>query len=122
MLGISATPSGFPCLTGHVMDVDGTMVPGSPPAGTETLGDCPGGSQVASEDWGRATSVVAGNHAWMGGTVRVVVPIADEGPWCGDPVTDPGVDRDALDHPIAVCTDNDVVASPITEPARARRS
>ncbi|MFW5876068.1 MAG: MYXO-CTERM sorting domain-containing protein [Myxococcota bacterium] len=115
LLGISATPGGdFDCLTDDVINLYGTEVPGDPPTDNEVLGECPGGNEVASEDWGRATSVVAGLRPWGDGNVRLVVPIADEGPWCGDPVDDPGVDRDAVEHAIEVAGDADVLASPIT--------
>lgn len=80
--------------------------------GNEILGQCPGGNEVASEDWGRAASVVAGTKAWTAGAVRVVVPIADEGPWCGDPVN--AYDTDAITHAILTATTAGVRVSPIT--------
>jgi acetylornithine deacetylase/succinyl-diaminopimelate desuccinylase-like protein len=104
----------YDCLTEYVMGNYGTTVPGSPPPGNEILGDCPGGNQVASEDWGRATSVVAGNKLWMTDSVRLIVPLSDEGPWCGDPTTDPGVDRDSIVHAIGVSQESSVIVSPVT--------
>lgn len=44
--------------------------------------------------------------------MRVVVPISDEGPWCGTPTT--SMDSDSIDHAIAVAVDNDVRVFPIT--------
>ena len=115
LLGISANPGGiFSCLTGNVMTLYGTTVPGSPPANNTQLGACPGGNEVASEDWGRAVSVAAGRRAWSAGSLRVLVPISDEGPWCGDPVSNPGVDRDSIVHAISVALQDQVVVSPIT--------
>ena len=114
-LGISETGgSTFSCLTDTVVKTLGTTVPGNPPATVATLGKCPGGSQVASEDWGRATAVVAGVKKWGAGNVRLVIPISDEGPWCGDPVSDPGVDRDSITQAIKVAVANKVMVSPIT--------
>lgn len=114
LLAIPSPGTGsFSCLTESVVDLYGTTVPGNPPPGNETLGDCPGGNQVASEDWGRATSVVAGVKAWQADSVRLVVAISDEGPWCGNPVTDPGVDRDSITHAIGVAVANDVIVSTI---------
>ena len=115
LYGITNTPGGaYSCLTSNVVTALGTSVPGSPPAALATLGKCPGGNQVGLEDWGRATAVVAGNKTWGANTVRLVVPISDEGPYCGDPVTDPGVDRDSITHAVKVCKANKVLASPIT--------
>jgi hypothetical protein len=115
LLGIDSTGSSvFSCLTGTVVGAYGTTVPGNPPAGNEILAACPGGNEVGSEDWGRAVSVTAANHAWATGAVRVIVPLFDEGPWCGNPVTDPGVDRDSIDHAITIASQHDVIVSPVT--------
>lgn len=115
LLGIMAPGTGqFSCLTDSVANLYGTDVPGDPPPNNETLGVCPGGNEVGSEDWGRATSVVAGNKPWPDPSVRLVIPISDEGPWCGEPVTDPGVDRDSITHAIQISVANHVVVSPIT--------
>ena len=115
MLGISGTPGGaYSCLSNAVTKLFGTAVPLNPPANQTTLGSCPGGNEVASEDWGRATSVVAGKKAWKAGTIRMVVPVADEGPWCGDPASDPGKDRDSITHAIKVAKAYKTIVSPIT--------
>ena len=101
LMGVMTPGSGiYSCLTDSVAGLYGTVVPGSPPPNNTTLGSCPGGNEVGSEDWGRATSVVAGTKAWQSDSVRLVVSISDEGPWCGNPVTDPGVDRDSISHAI----------------------
>ena len=115
MLGIAAKPGGaYSCLSNSVISLFGTAVPLNPPANQTTLGSCPGGNEVASEDWGRATSVVAGKKAWKANTVRMVVPIADEGPWCGDPASDPGKDRDSITQAIKVAKAYKTIVSPIT--------
>ena len=115
ILGIAATPGGaYDCLEGSVVTSYGTAVPDSPPAGQQTLGDCPGGNEVAFEDWGRAVSVLADAYPWRPGVVRLVIPVADEGPWCGDPVSDPGADRASIDQAILVSNRRGVIASPIT--------
>ena len=114
-LGIAATPGGsYSCLTSTAIKLFGTKVPGNPPTTVDTLGKCPGGIQLNTEDWGRATAVIAGVKKWGPKNVRVVIPISDEGPWCGDPVTDPGVDRDSITHAIKVAAANKVMVSPIT--------
>ncbi|MCA9311379.1 MAG: hypothetical protein KDA21_09255, partial [Phycisphaerales bacterium] len=111
-LGIADTPGGaFGCLTDSVINRFGTTVPGMPPAGNETLGDCPGGSEVPSEDWARATSIVAAYQPWRPGALRIVVPISDEGPWCGDPVN--VFDDDATFHAITIALGGEVIISPL---------
>lgn len=111
--GVSNAPGGaYACLTDDVISVLGNVVPGDPPPGLELLGDCPGGSQVASEDWGLAVAVVAGDYPWSADALRVIIPLSDEGPWCGDPVSKE--DEAVIDHAISVAVDNDVVVSPVT--------
>ena len=112
--GISENPGGvYKCLTGNVISTYGTVVPGDPPPTLTTLGACPGGNEVASEDWGRAIAVAATQRAWTEGATRLIVPLVDEGPWCGDPTDNPGVDRDAVEHAIAIAVANGVNVSPI---------
>jgi hypothetical protein len=103
----------YSCLTSSVAGEYGTIVPGSPPPDNAILGDCPGGNESPIEDWGRATSVAAGK-TWLEDSVRLIVPLSDEGLWCGDPTLDPGVDRDALVHAIWTAQTNDVIVSPVT--------
>jgi len=110
LLGILST--GFSCLTDTVGNRYGTAVPGSPPPGMETLGE-PCGINL-NEDWGPATAIVAGLKSWQADSVRLIVPIGDEGPRCGDPVADPGDDRDSINHAIGQAQLNDVIVSPIT--------
>ena len=109
ILGILDTA--FGCLTDSVGNLYGTAVPGSPPVGQEILGDSCGVN--LNEDWGLATSIVAGLKPWQADSVRLIVPISDEGPRCGNPVTDPGSDRDAINHAIGQARANDVIVSPV---------
>jgi hypothetical protein len=113
-LGICDVPGGaYACLENSVSELLGTAVPGNPPAAIATLGACPGGNEVCQEDWGRATAVVAGLYDWApaGESVRVVIPIADEGPWCGAPSN--ANDELSIVHAIQVANDNGVIVSPI---------
>jgi len=115
LLGICDLPGGaYACLENHITALLGTIVPGSPPAGLETLGACPGGLEVCQEDWGLAPAVVAGAYPWQpdASSVRVIIPVTDEGSWCGDPVT-PN-DQAAVAHAIAIARANQVIVSPIT--------
>lgn len=114
-LGICDQPGGaFSCLENHVSALLGTVVPGNPPADQQVLGSCPGGNEVCSEDWARAVSVVAGSYNWLPLTqsVRLIIPLSDEGPWCGDPVNTN--DDASITHAIAVAQANNVIVSPIT--------
>src|SRR5690606_3486343 len=72
----------------------------------------PGGNEIAEEDFGRAVAVAAGFHPWTPGALRLIIPIADEGPWCGDPVT--AADNASIEHAIDVANAHNVVVSPIT--------
>jgi sugar lactone lactonase YvrE len=113
-LGICDLPGGaYACLENTVIALLGSAVPGNPPAEIAVLGACPGGNEVCQEDWGRATAVVAGLFPWAdeGESVRVVIPITDEGPWCGDPSS--GNDQLSISHAISVANASGVFVSPI---------
>jgi hypothetical protein len=115
LLGICNLPGGpYGCLEDHIINLLGTEVPGDPPEGLATLGDCPGGLEVCQEDWGRAVAVVAGRYPWQpaGESLRMVIPLSDEGSWCGDPVTT--LDQESVDHAIAVAQAAGVIVSPVT--------
>lgn len=71
----------------------------------ETLGTCGGCGNGDCEDWGPATAIVAANKEWGPGP-RIIIPISDEGPRCGDPIdTQDGV---AIDHAIPPVADHRV--------------
>jgi DNA-binding beta-propeller fold protein YncE len=115
LFGICDTPGGgYSCLEAAITDSLGTAVPGFPPENLAVLGDCPGGSQVCSEDWGRATAVVAGMFPWLpeDQSIRLIIPLSDEGPWCGDGITDD--DYESIAHAITLAQDNQVIVSPVT--------
>lgn len=115
LLGIANTPGGiYACLTDNVLNVLGDAVPGSPPPEIATLNTCPGGVEVSIESWGQAAAVVAGLYPWRpaGESVRLVIPLGDEGPWCGDPVT--ANDNASVTNAVAVAQANGVFVSPIT--------
>lgn len=110
--------------SGAVFSIDavgfvyGFGVPGGPPQHLATLGEC---SLVANdfdsqpnEDWGRATSILAARHPWREGATRVIVPMSDEGPYCGGTGFVSGPDRDVIDWAVGVAVDNEVIVSPIT--------
>ncbi len=72
------------------------------------------GSTVASDDdWGPAVTDVANNFDWRVGSTRSIIPIVNGGPALGDPVDDPGPDRDAIQRAIKAAQANRVSVSPI---------
>ncbi len=72
------------------------------------------GSTVANDsDWGAAVSDLAAKYPWRSNTVRVIIPYSNRGPALGDPVNDPGPDRDAIVHAIATAQINHVIVSPL---------
>lgn len=77
-----------------------------------------GGVVDHQEDWGPGTEWVAGNHAWAVDGVttgpRVIIPLSDEGPQNGNPVNDPGDDRDSITAAIAAATANNVLVYPVS--------
>lgn len=81
------------------------------------------GSTVASDDdWGPAVADVASNFKWRPDTIRVIIPIVNSGPALGDPVDDPGPDREAIQKAIGAAQANRVTVSPIVGPTdRAAR-
>jgi hypothetical protein len=101
----------FPCVNATVEERYGTVVPGNPAANLATFGACPGGNEVQAEDWGRGTALVAGERDWSPGAVRVIVPLFDEGPWCGAPET--AEDDASIAHAITVANDNGVRVYPL---------
>jgi len=61
-----------------------------------------------SESWGPGTEDRAINHPWRPDANRIIFPISDEGPDGGDPVSDPGSDRDSIEDAITACKVNEV--------------
>ncbi|MBN2070157.1 MAG: hypothetical protein JW814_01770 [Candidatus Krumholzibacteriota bacterium] len=115
LLGICDLPGGaYSCLEDHITNLLGTTVPGSPPPGLELLGDCTGYLEGCQEDWGLAAAVVSGSYSWLpeGESVRLIIPVADEGPGCGDPVD--SFDEATIAHAISVAQSAGVIVSPIT--------
>ncbi|HTP10812.1 MAG TPA: hypothetical protein VMP08_21310 [Anaerolineae bacterium] len=72
------------------------------------------GSTVASDnDWGAAISDVAAKQPWRSNAQHLIVTLSNRGPALGDPVDDPGTDRDAIKNAIKVAQANRVAVLPI---------
>lgn len=100
----------IPCIDAHVLGELGDVVPGDPPPHLAQLGGCIGGGD-ADEDWALATAIVADGYDWAPGAVRLIVPVSDEGPYCGAGLT--ASDEEAIDYAVTVAVANEVVVSPI---------
>ncbi len=79
----------------------------------EIVSALPGSTVASDSDWGAAVADVAALHAWRANTVRVIVPFSNRGPALGDPVNDPGPDRDVIVRAIAAAQTNKVIVSPV---------
>ncbi len=73
----------------------------------------PGGLVNHEEDWGPAVTDLSNGYAWQPDYARLIIPMSDEGPENGDPVHDPGNDRDAITAAIAAAQAHQVIVSPI---------
>ncbi|MEM7260752.1 MAG: putative Ig domain-containing protein, partial [Planctomycetota bacterium] len=102
IFGIGATPGNpFNCLTGNARELLGGGIGA----------DC-SSSAGEQEDWGRATAAVAEFFPWTPGAVRVIVPVADEGPYCGDGLF--ADDQLSVDAAVEAAVAAGVIVSPIT--------
>jgi len=108
--GISGNGSAS-CLTSNVTAELGVNVPGAPPSWMLTLDQCDGSTGGPQENWGPAAAVVAGLAPWEEGAVRLLIPVADEGSYCGDPVDD--FDIESVYYARQTAIENDVVISPL---------
>jgi len=79
----------------------------------EVLGQCGGCNEGNCEDWAPATAVVAAQKDWTPGP-RIIIPISDEGPRCGDYL--PDADEAAIHHAIPAVWDNRVIVGPVVPP------
>jgi hypothetical protein len=108
ILGITDTgfSSDFACLEDTVVNLYGAQVPGDLPTNLGQLN--------SSEDWGSSVAVVAQNHPWATGFVRIVVPVSDEGPENGGgEFTCNQDDTMSIDNAIMIAQATNVIASPI---------
>ncbi len=99
------------CLTSNVMTELGTTVPGSPPPWMTSLDQCEDGLAGPRENWGPAAAVVSGLAPWDEDAVRLLIPVVDEGSYCGDPVND--FDIESVYYARQIAAQNDVVVSPL---------
>ena len=99
------------CLTSNVAAELGNIVPGSPPSFMSTLDQCDDGLAGPRENWGPAVALVASELDWDEDAVRLLIPVVDEGSYCGDPVND--FDIESVYYARQIAAQNDVVVSPL---------
>jgi hypothetical protein len=80
---------------------------------TRTVTQLPGSTVASDSDWGAAISDVAAQYAWRSNTMRMIIPFSNRGPALGDPVNDPGPDREAIVRAIAAAQANRVIVLPV---------
>ena len=103
----------IPCVTDTVLNALGPGVPGDPPPELGQLDACAetGNKVLATESWAQGAAIVADRFPWREGGARLVIPVADEGPACGDPIG--AWDIAAVEHAGAFAASRGVVVSPI---------
>ncbi|MBP7689948.1 MAG: hypothetical protein KA765_18670, partial [Thermoflexales bacterium] len=80
---------------------------------TQTVMQLPKSTVANDSDWGAAITDVAAQYAWRANTVRMIIPFSNRGPALGDPVTDPGPDRETIVRAIAAAQATKVSVSPL---------
>ena len=72
------------------------------------------GATVASDnDWGAAVADVAASQPWRSDALRLIVPLSNRGPALGDPVDDPGADRDTIKKAVGAAQAKRVMVLPV---------
>ncbi|HLF29286.1 MAG TPA: hypothetical protein VJG32_23425 [Anaerolineae bacterium] len=80
----------------------------------DTIRSLSAGSNVADdEDWGMGIVELAGRATWQPAALRLIIPLSDAGPASGNPVHDPGADRDITTRAIRAASANKIVVSPL---------
>ena len=64
-----------------------------------------------SKDWGPATQDIAGKYSWQAGATRIIIPVCDEGPDNGCPITSD--DYTSITNAIVTARANNVRVSPV---------
>lgn len=72
---------------------------------------CGGNDTGDNEMWGPAVAQIAQNFPWRPGAARIIIPISDEGPYCGDGCN--AQDTNSINTAIAAANANNVYVFPI---------
>jgi hypothetical protein len=79
----------------------------------ETVRSIAGATVASDSDWGAAISDVAARQPWRSNTQRLIVTLSNRGPALGDPVDDPGADREAIKRAIRAAQAQRVAVLPV---------
>jgi hypothetical protein len=79
----------------------------------DTVRSIPGSTVQSDNDWGAAISDVAATQPWRSNTQRLIVTLSNGGPALGDPVDDPGADREAIKKAIGAAQANRAAVLPV---------
>lgn len=104
---LNALDTGWSCAPAQLITAAYPNEVNPPDSSGFTLNGC----GATEENWAPAVAVVASNRNWMPDAVRVIVPISDEGPLCGDPVSKEDVK--AMHYAAKIAALHSVVVSPI---------
>lgn len=80
---------------------------------SQTVNALPGATVANDSDWGAALVDTAAQVGWRPDSVRVLIPFSNRGPALGDPVDDPGPDRDVIARAIQAAQSKQIVVSPV---------
>ncbi len=108
-------PANVVALQQHGFDLQVTILGITKPysCAKDTVRAIPGSTVASDNDWGAAVADVAATHPWRSNAVRLIVPLSNRGPALGDPVDDPGPDRDTIERAIRAAQANRVVVLPV---------
>jgi hypothetical protein len=65
------------------------------------------------EDWGIGVIELVKGYDWQGSATRLIIVVSDAGPASGNPIEDPGPDRDVTTRMIQAAAENKVILSPL---------
>jgi len=80
---------------------------------TDTVRSIAGSTVASDNDWGAAIADVVAKQPWRSNALRLIVTLSNRGPALGDPVDDPGADRDAIKKAIGAAQANRVMVLPV---------
>ena len=108
-------PAEVEALNKHGFDLQVTILGITKPyaCAKDTVRSISGATVASDNDWGAAIFDVAARQPWRSNVQRLIVPLSNRGPALGDPVDDPGADRDAINKAIGAAQANRVVVWPV---------
>lgn len=108
-------PKNVAALRQHGFDLNVTILGITKPyaCATDTVRAIAGSTVASDNDWGAALVDVAAKQPWRSNTLRFIVPLSNRGPALGDPVDDPGADREVIEKAIRAAQASRAVVLPV---------